>query len=540
LLGAARVLPVITKASLADDSRILQTAGEVDRALAATALERFPVHVVDSITGRGIDELREAVFEACRSIARERAGVEALPYMPIDRSFVLKGVGTVVTGTLVRGALRVGESVEISSSPEAWRIRSLHNHKTQVETIDAGHRVGVHLHGVRAGASRGDILVSPGYPFRSNRVNAELELLPDRSFKPRHGTRALFLAASYEMECRLWGIREVAGRRWAQIQLPRESCFYPGQRFILRSTNPLATVGGGTVVDLVPGGLRRISDAELGFYRSGDVGEFVRDSAQPILEVGELEIRWMRTERSLGPVVDRIPGLRVCPARIGRHDETLVWDEKVFKRGRDVLAKLVEEAGNDEAEWPLSVLAARLGTQTVYVQPFLDECLRSGNIAVAGGDFQLGPNTLRFVPAREGLSEGERRVADDLVTRVRACGLHPERIAGHFEASGADRKMFDKVLARLVEDGRLVRIDADFVLDRETWTALRRGLLEFPASGVTPADFGKHFGLTRKFTMPYLECLNRSGLMRRDGGKHLVIRDRVERSLADLTGNQPP
>ncbi len=527
LLGAARILPVITKADIAGEAAIERTRGEIEAALDHTTLDRFQIRVVDSVSGRGIDELREAVFDACRTISLERQSEDALPYMPIDRCFVLKGIGTVVTGTLVRGELRAGTNVAVSSSPEAWRIRSLHNHKTQVDAIGAGHRVGVHLHGARSEVDRGDILVSPDYPFRSSRINAEFRLLPERLFKIKHGTRALFLAASYEMECRLWGTREVDGRRWVQIQLPHETCFYPGQRFVLRSTNPLDTVGGGEILDLSPDRLRRITDAEIDFYRARNLQSYVQNASEPILALGEAEVRWMYSPGSMAAG----GSLETRPARVGRRDELLAWDRDFSERARSELEKLAGAAPEGEKEWPLAAIAGILGTRPAYVHAFLEACLSDWKAPVDGA-FQLGPNTLRFIPRKQGLSDAEARLADDLESWIAAGRLRPERIAQYLESSRANRKVFDKVLGTLIESGRLVRVDSDFVIAPDAWTALRKGLFELPASGVTPAEFGRHFDLTRKFTMPYLECLNRMGLMRRDGGKHLVIRDRVERNLA--------
>ena len=83
-------------------------------------------------------------------------------------------------------------------------------------------------------------------PGDREHLNVQLELLQGAAFRWKPGLRALFLAASFEMECRLWGLVESEGNTWIQIHLPREACFYPGQRFILRSTNPMITIGGGT------------------------------------------------------------------------------------------------------------------------------------------------------------------------------------------------------------------------------------------------------------------------------------------------------
>jgi len=533
LLGAARILPVVTKADLASDTEVRSAVAAVDETLAGSRLGRFPVRVVDSISGRGIEELQDALFSACRTLTADPATLEAPAFMPIDRCFVLKGVGTVVTGTLVRGRLKAGESVALASSPEdPWRIRSLHNHSTQVATIAAGHRVGVQLHGVRAGGvERGDILVAPAYPYRSDRVNVVLNLLADKSFRLKHGTQALFLAASWEMECRLWGRVDSEGRTFVQVQLPRETCFYPGQRFILRSTNPLTTVGGGTILDLAPDRLRRITAPELQFYREGNLEAYVRDCPGGILEAGELETRWMRRAGALLEEAAR-SGLETAAAKMGRREASLFWHGDLTRRALDHLTELVSESGRKGNEWPLSTLARALGFRTVYARAFLESCLTGEAFRRFRGVLTLGANTLRYDPEQGGLSEMERRVAEALVRRLGADRLRPERLAKYAESSGADRKTFDKVAASLLKDGTLLRIDNEFVLERGAWDHLRKGLMELPAAGATPAEFGKRFGLTRKHSMPYLECLNRMGLMRREGDRHRVVREKVARGLS--------
>jgi selenocysteine-specific elongation factor len=533
LLGAAPVLPVVTKADLASESEVQATLEAIDAALGATRLGRFPTRVVDSLSGRGIGDLAEALFDAGRRIERDPTFLEALAFMPIDRCFVLKGVGTVVTGTLVRGTLRAGESIEISSSEEPWRIRSLHNHSAEVATLGAGHRVGVHLHGIRAASiDRGDILVSPGYPFRSDRINVDLQILPDTLFRIKHGMRALFLAASYEMECRLWGVVESRGRTFVQIQLPRETCFYSGQRFILRSTNPLTTVGGGTILDLEPDRLRRLTSPEVRYYENPDIEAYVQAFSGGILDLGELETRWMRREGELVAESARNQSLHIFSAKLGKRNASLLWHEDLAGKALDHLDRILADSGGKSNEWPLSTVARALGIRTVYARAFLEWNLGLERASRLGGVFSLSATTLRYDPEKGGLSPEERKVAESLARRLEADGLRPSRLAEYASSSGAARKTFDKVTASLLKDGTFVRIDNEWVLGRKAWTELRAGLLELPEAGVTPAEFGQRFGLTRKYSMPYIECLNRMGMMRRRGDRHEIIREKVGRNLA--------
>jgi hypothetical protein len=87
-----------------------------------------------------------------------------------------------------------------------------------------------------------------------------------------------------------------------------------------------------------------------------------------------------------------------------------------------------------------------------------------------------------------------------------------------------DRKVFDKAVAKLLKGGRLIRIDNEFVLERSVWDAFKDQVLRVAQDSFTASEFVKHFGLSRKYSVPYLECLNRMGCLRRQGDRHVVVR----------------
>jgi len=138
----------------------------------------------------------------------------------------------------------------------------------------------------------------------------------------------------------------------------------------------------------------------------------------------------------------------------------------------------------------------------------------------------LTASTLRFDPRRGELSDLEKRVAEELAGKLRAAGLQPMRLAEYFTAAQLDRKVFDKAVARLLKDGRLIRIDNEFVLERSVWDEFKDRVLQGSTESFTASEFGKLFGLSRKYSVPYLECLNRLGCLRRQGDRHVVIRNR--------------
>ena len=495
LLGVPHILPVITKAGLATENQIRDTEKSMIH------LTPGPVHVVDSLAGFGIPGLRETIFAVCRSVVSSRLRTE-LPYMPVDRCFVLKGVGVVITGTLVCGELRTGQSVSLSSREGEYRIRSLHNHNAVVDRIASGHRVGVHLNGLKLeDTRRGDVLVTPGYPCRSRYLNVTLDLLKSPVFRWKPGLRAHFLAGSFESECRLWGLVESDTGTWAQIHLPEESCFYFGQRFILRSTNPLVTVGGGTIVDIAPDRPRRVMDPEQ--HRS----RYFELSRPAVFDVAALARKWMS------------PPQEVATGDV-RTASGLLWHSRMEEMTATRLQEWITNAKGEPAEWSFPSIATALKIKPDQVRAYLESFLGSH----FRGVLTLTSNTLRYDPRRGELSEIERRAAEDLFNKVKSAQLQPLRLEEYFADSRVERKVFDKAAARLLKDGQLVRINNEFVVESSAWEELKKRVRRGAAESFTASEFGRNVGVSRKYSVPYLECLNRMGLLRRQGDRHVVVR----------------
>ena len=154
---------------------------------------------------------------------------------------------------------------------------------------------------------------------------------------------------------------------------------------------------------------------------------------------------------------------------------------------------------------------------------------RGGCASLPGGfrgrSFQGHADTdLQHDPYRGELSEPERRAAEALFAKLRSAGIQPLRVAEYLANSGADRKTFDKATARLIKEGRLIRVDNEFVMERSAWDDLENRVRSSGVTGFTASDFGKAFGLSRKYSVPYLECLNRTGVLRRQGDRHVVVK----------------
>src|SRR5215470_12056414 len=251
LLGVQRGVIALTKCDLVDaDTRELARL-ETEEFLKGSFLAGAPIVEVSAKTGQGLAELQAALRDAAREVqAKDTAKYFRLP---IDRSFAVKGFGSVVTGTLFSGHVGIGEEVELLPAGKLLRVRGLQTGGKSVERAEAGQRTAVNLAGIEHTAiQRGMVLSARGRLRPTRRVDVRLELL--RGAPPlKHRQRVHFHVGTLETigEIYLLGSRELAPGENAltQIRLRDEAVLVRGDRFIVRLFSPVVTIGGVAVLD---------------------------------------------------------------------------------------------------------------------------------------------------------------------------------------------------------------------------------------------------------------------------------------------------
>jgi len=256
LLGIEHGVVAITKADAVEPELVAVVAEEACELVPGTA-----VVPTSAKTGQGLDELRLALAEAADSVAAARADGPARLF--VDRVFSLRGIGTVVTGTLWSGSIGEGDVLRAEPAGAEVRVRSVQVHDRPVERAEAGQRVAVALPGVeRRDLRRGDALIDPGaYPtsYRIDVALDELEPIADgQRLHVHHGT-----AEHYARVAR-------AGERWAQLRLASPAVAARGDRVVLRDRT---TVGGGLVLDPAPP--RHVSPERFELLERGDLAALV-------------------------------------------------------------------------------------------------------------------------------------------------------------------------------------------------------------------------------------------------------------------------
>lgn len=256
LLAVPAGVIALTKVDLIDDPEWLDLVElDVVELVQGTRLADATVVRVSATTGAGLAELRQAIAATLGRLAPRRN--RARPRLPVDRVFSLSGFGTVVTGTLSDGYLRVGDSVEILPAGHAARIRGLQTHKQAIERGEPGSRLAINLGGVSTEQiRRGDVVVKPGTVRTTQLIDVQFRLLVDAPKAIEHNQPADFFSGAAEIPAtiRLLGAERLAPGEsgWLQLYLERPAVVVSGDHFILRQPSPSATLGGGVILSPHP------------------------------------------------------------------------------------------------------------------------------------------------------------------------------------------------------------------------------------------------------------------------------------------------
>ena len=256
LLGISRGFTVITKADAVSSSQLQDCTHSVNTFLQGTFLngDQSPVLPVSAATGEGLEKVRAELLNLAMRTQFETS--DALMRLPLDRSFVMKGFGTVVTGTLLSGTIRDGQTLQVEPGGHAVRVRSLQTHGESVQSVQPGSRVAVNLSNVDvADVHRGQTIVSPKSMSAVDTVDVEIRLLENASAL-KHRAAVHFHAFTSETMATVslyeYEAIQPGTVRLARLKLSEPIVLIPGDQFVLRQPSPAGTIGGGRVLDAHP------------------------------------------------------------------------------------------------------------------------------------------------------------------------------------------------------------------------------------------------------------------------------------------------
>ncbi len=512
VLGVDGAVIALTKADLVDDEGLTRVREEIAERVSGTRLEGCPTIACSSTTAEGMDEL-VAALDAMLAAAPEpeRAG---RPRQFLDRVFSITGAGTVVTGTLTGGPVSVGDEVEMVPAGIRARVRGLQTHHRDVEVARPVSRVAANLAGVeRDRLSRGDVLTRPGL-WRATSL-LETRITPVRSLEEPLTQRGAFKlhagAAERNAFLRLYDTREVphAGA-FARITLSEPLVLDVGDRFVLRESGRRETVAGGVVLDPHPP-RRAGPDATRRLERR----ERTPRDGLPALVV---------SERRAVARADLLATTGAAPEAIDGADRIGDWwvsNDVVADVRSAVEFRLSAFHREDPAAAGLAVAEVRraatsaLASTGAPAEPGLANALIEG---LCDGGFLVSEGNLMRLSTHVPQA-GE--VVGRVVELVRDAEPTPPTIA-ELVAGGASGSLIDAA----VRSGALIRVSPELVMTEGFVRRAEALIREAGDRGVTVSALREGLGTTRKYAVPLLEHLDRSGVTRREGDLRFARRPR--------------
>ncbi len=531
LLGVTAGIVALTKIDMVEPELLDLARAEIEDYVAGSFLEGAPIVGVSSSTGKGIEELTETLFRLAAAVP---ARSPDQPFrLPVDRAFTVKGFGTVLTGTLISGSVRVGDALELVPGGRKVKVRGLQVHGEAAPSAEVAQRTAVNLQGVELEeVNRGHVLAPVGRFHETSMLDVRLNLVESAPRPVEHRTRVRFHHGTNEVIARvaLLGRESVAAGESALVQMRLESPILalPGDRFIIRTYSPQVTIGGGIVLDALAQKHRRADARALEWLtaiETADAHERIRlrlaRAAGRGLSLAELAAQTGMTDDEIRGAAEAL-----CARGVAREvsDQQLRWIdsgavERLCERSIDAVKAfhkrepiapgipLEELRGAVFPRLPVEVFKAIVGMQ------------------IAAGRFERDRDVLRLAGRGTGLTAEDEAAKAKCEEVVRGSGLEALTLAeviGRAGVADAKARKFTDLLSR---EGKLVRL-GDLLYHAAVLDDLKQRVRDRSAIDRTldiAAFRDLTGGLSRKFTIPLLEWLDRERVTRRVGDTREIL-----------------
>jgi len=529
LLGIPRGIVALTKSDLVDAEMLGLVRLEIEEFVRGSFLEGAPIVPVSARTGAGIDVLKQELLNA--ALAAPAKDATRHFRLPIDRSFATKGFGTVVTGTLMSGTVRVKDEIELHPLGRLARVRGLHSGGQPIEQAFAGQRTAINLAGVEHGEiRRGMVLSAPGVFHPTRRIDTRITLLPTaRPLRNRARVHFHQGAAEAIAEIILLGRSEISPgeEALAQLRLNEELLALPGDRFILRQYSPVITIGGGVVIDSGARRHRRSDTHAAEFLETLERG----DRLQSLMAIADASPRGLTREELLArtgwlePEIREVAGELAAAKklRILSEQPFIVAPEQAVQNCAAALRKSVDEfhrANPLLPGIPKQELRGRAGNpRPELFQSAMEDLVHGGIVSLAGDLVQRAGRSISLSP--------EESRAKELIEQAFAqAGLAVPNVSAVLEKLPVEPVRARKILQILLREGVLVKVAEDLFFHRDAIAHLRElisGYRKEHGDRLQITAFKDLAGISRKYAIPLLEYLDREHVTRRAGDERVIL-----------------
>jgi len=534
LLGITTGMVALTKIDLVEKDWLELVRSEIADYLSDTFLSGAPILPVSAVKGIGIAELKS---ELDKTIIRLKEKTDdGIFRLPVDRIFTMKGFGTVVTGTLISDKIKVGEEVQILPENISARIRGIQVHNSPREEAFSGQRTALNLQGIeKSTLARGNVLVRPQTVWPTKRLDVFFEYLAANTRKLKNRALVRLHTGTAEIMTRiiLLAADELSPgeKTFAQLILADEDVVVAGDHFVLRSYSPVTTIGGGRILDPLPGKHKRKNEkilADLKILQNGalpdKISVLLERAGFSGINIRSLAFRLGVNVKKIREALEKLFSDR--QAILLASDDTTVISIHLYAHLEALLIKSLESYHQknplQEGMSKEELKAALASTVSTKLFNMVMANLGKREAIVSDKDH------IRLASYHVHLAGEEDALHQSIAAIYGQAGLAPPSLSDVISGFKEARPKAQSIIKLMIKEGELIKINEELCFARAALDQLRENYkTQLTRDGqATPATFKDLTGLTRKYIIPLMEYFDTSKLTVRVGD-HRILREKL-------------
>ena len=534
LLGIPTGLVALTKIDMVEPDWLELVRSEIADYLTGTFLAGAPIVPVSAVKQTGLEQLLIQIEQTTNRL-KEKTD-DGIFRLPVDRIFTMKGFGTVVTGTLISDHIKVGEDIQILPENISARIRGIQVHNAPVEEAFSGQRTAINLQGIeKSTLERGNVLVRPQTVWPTQRLDVSIEYLASNTRKLKSRSLVRLHTGTAEIMTRivLLDVDDLppGKQAFAQLILADEDVVVAGDHFVLRSYSPVTTIGGGLVLDPLPGKHKRKNQKVMEDMQTLQDGTLPEKISVLLARAGfggitlsALAFRLGVHTRKLREVLDKLFSSRQAILLSG--EDTTTLSVTLYTQLEDMIVQglatyhkanpLKEGISKEELKAALPA--------TISAKLFNMVLLSLGKKQAIVSD----KDNVRLASHQVQLAGEEDALRRAVIETYAQAGLAPPSLSDVINTLGGQKGMAQNIIKLMLKDGDLIKINEEMCFARSALDKLRE---DYKAQIIrdgkaTPATFKDLTGLSRKYIIPLMEYFDASKLTVRVGD-HRILREKI-------------
>ncbi|MCD4804444.1 MAG: selenocysteine-specific translation elongation factor [Desulfobacterales bacterium] len=524
LLEIKQGLVVLTKTDLVDEEWLELVIEDVNEFTRGTFLEGKPVMPVSSVTGQGIPEFIKVLDEL--SAMTPSRSVKSLFRLPVDRVFSMKGFGTVITGTLISGHVKTGDTVMIYPSGITSKVRGIQVHNESVSIAEAGMRTAVNFQGLeKASVQRGEVVSSPGALKPSYMLDVSIHFLESNKKPVKNRTLIRFHTGTSEILGHVVLLDKdeiIPGETTvAQIRLDSPVAIVKDDKFVIRSYSPVRTIGGGQILNPLPQKHKRfkksISEGLKTLITQPPeeiIAYHVDNSGYKGISFSDLKIMTNMPEKQLDNALQKLMSIKtvICIDRENR----IYIHKNCFENLNKKISFFLENYHRTnplKAGMPKEELKSKLPSAGLKLfNLMLDMMIKNKEVVSEGETVRLSSHTVS-------LGGDQAEVKEKILTTYLKSGLCPPYFKDLSKTLDIDAKRAKDVLMLLIEEGLIIKTKEELYFHVEVVNNLKKKLVDFllKHGEITTPQFKEMTGTTRKYLIPLIEYFDSKNVTIRIG-----------------------